>query len=178
MFKELKEQVFRANLDLVKYNLVIFTWGNVSARDGDCIVIKPSSVEYDKMKADDMVVLDLDGNKIEGKYNPSSDTPTHLEPYKAFLNIKGITHAHSSHATSFAQAGCEIEALGTTHADYFYGNIPVTRNLDECEVVENYEKNTRKVIIETFTNIDYMAIPGVLVRSHGVFAWGKNASVQ
>ena len=176
MLKELKEQVFKANLELVKYNLVIFTWGNVSARDGDYIVIKPSGVEYDKMKADDMVVLDLDGNKIEGKYNPSSDTPTHLELYKAFPKIKGITHTHSNYATSFAQAGCEIEALGTTHADYFYGNIPVTRNLDECEVVENYEKNTGKVIIETFTNIDYMAIPGVLVRSHGVFAWGKNAS--
>lgn len=176
MFKELKEQVFRANLDLVKYNLVIFTWGNVSARDGNYIIIKPSGVEYSKMKADDMVVLDLDGNKIEGKYNPSSDTPTHLELYKAFPNIKGITHTHSSYATSFAQAGCEIEALGTTHADYFYGSIPITRHLNEIEVIENYEKNTGKAIIETFFNIDYMAIPGVLVRSHGVFAWGKSAS--
>lgn len=176
MLKELKEQVFKANLELVKYNLVIFTWGNVSAREGDYIVIKPSGINYDTMKADDMVVLDLDGNKIEGKYNPSSDTPTHLELYKAFPKIKGITHTHSNYATSFAQAGCEIAALGTTHADYFYGNIPVTRNLDECEVVENYEKNTGKVIIEAFTNIDYMAIPGALVRSHGVFAWGKSAS--
>ena len=176
MLKELKEQVFKANLELVKYNLVIFTWGNVSARDGDYIVIKPSGVEYDKMKADDMVVLDLDGNKIEGKYNPSSDTPTHLELYKAFPKIKGITHTHSNYATSFAQAGCKIMALGTTHADYFYGDIPITRHLNDIEVIENYEKNTGKVIIETFTNIDYMAIPGVLVRSHGVFAWGKNAS--
>ena len=176
MLKELKEQVFKANLELVKYNLVIFTWGNVSARDGDYIVIKPSGVEYDKMKADDMVVLDLDGNKIEGKYNPSSDTPTHLELYKAFPKIKGITHTHSNYATSFAQAGCKIMALGTTHADYFYGDIPITRHLNEIEVIENYEKNTGKVIIETFQNIDYMAIPGVLVRSHGVFAWGKNAS--
>ncbi|MCR8697103.1 MULTISPECIES: L-ribulose-5-phosphate 4-epimerase [Campylobacter] len=175
MLKELKEQVFKANLELVKYNLVIFTWGNVSARDGDYIVIKPSGVEYDKMKADDMVVLDLDGNKIDGKYNPSSDTLTHLELYKAFPNIKGITHTHSNYATSFAQAGCEIVALGTTHADYFYGAIPITRHLDEIEVVENYEKNTGKVIIEAFKGIDYMAIPGVLVRSHGVFAWGKSA---
>ncbi|WP_272887887.1 L-ribulose-5-phosphate 4-epimerase AraD [Campylobacter lanienae] len=174
--KELKEQVFRWNLDLVKYNLVIFTWSNVSARDRDCIVIKPSGVEYSKMEADDMVVLDLDGNKIEGKYNPSSDTPTHLELYKAFPNTKGITHTHSSYATSFAQAGCEIKALGTTHADYFYDSIPITRHLNEVEAIENYEKNTGKVIIETFTNIDYMAIPGVLVRSHGVFAWGENAS--
>ena len=176
MLESLKEQVFKANLELVKYNLVIFTWGNVSARDGDYIVIKPSGVEYDKMKADDMVVLDLDGNKIEGKYNPSSDTPTHLELYKAFPKIKGITHTHSNYATSFAQAGCKIMALGTTHADYFYGDIPITRHLNEIEVIENYEKNTGKVIIETFQNIDYMAIPGVLVRSHGVFAWGKNAS--
>ena len=176
MLESLKEQVFKANLELVKYNLVIFTWGNVSARDGDYIVIKPSGVEYDKMKADDMVVLDLDGNKIEGKYNPSSDTPTHLELYKAFPKIKGITHTHSNYATSFAQAGCKIMALGTTHADYFYGDIPITRHLNEIEVIENYEKNTGKVIIETFQNIDYMAIPGVLVRSHGVFAWGKSAS--
>ena len=176
MLESLKEQVFKANLELVKYNLVIFTWGNVSARDGDYIVIRPSGVEYDKMKADDMVVLDLDGNKIEGKYNPSSDTPTHLELYKSFPKIKGITHTHSNYATSFAQAGCKIMALGTTHADYFYGDIPITRHLNEIEVIENYEKNTGKVIIETFQNIDYMAIPGVLVRSHGVFAWGKNAS--
>ena len=175
MLESLKEQVFKANLELVKYNLVIFTWGNVSAREGNCVVIKPSGVDYDTMKADDMVVLDLDGNKIEGKYNPSSDTPTHLELYKAFPKIKGITHTHSNYATSFAQAGKPIEAFGTTHADYFYGDIPVTRYLTKEETEIDYEKNTGKVIIETFKNKDYMAIPGVLVRSHGVFSWGKDA---
>jgi len=175
MLESLKEEVFKANLELVKYNLVIFTWGNVSAREGDYVVIKPSGVDYDTMKADDMVVLDLDGNRIEGKYNPSSDTPTHLELYKAFPEIKGITHTHSNYATSFAQAGKSIEAFGTTHADYFYGDIPVTRYLTKEETEIDYEKNTGKVIIETFKNKDYMAIPGVLVRSHGVFSWGKNA---
>ena len=175
MFESLKEQVFKANLELVKYNLVIFTWGNVSAREGDYVVIKPSGVDYDTMQADDMVVLDIDGNRVEGKYNPSSDTPTHLELYKAFPDIKGITHTHSNYATSFAQAGKEIEAFGTTHADYFYGSIPCTRYLTKAEPEVDYEKNTGKVIIETFKDKDYMAIPGVLVRSHGVFSWGKDA---
>ena len=175
MFENLKEQVFKANLELVKYNLVIFTWGNVSAREGDYVVIKPSGVDYDTMQADDMVVLDIDGNRVEGKYNPSSDTPTHLELYKAFPDIKGITHTHSNYATSFAQAGKEIEAFGTTHADYFYGSIPCTRYLTKEETEVDYEKNTGKVIIETFKDKDYMAIPGVLVRSHGVFSWGKDA---
>ena len=175
MFESLKEQVFKANLELVKYNLVIFTWGNVSAREGDYVVIKPSGVDYDTMQADDMVVLDIDGNRVEGKYNPSSDTPTHLELYKAFPDIKGITHTHSNYATSFAQAGKEIEAFGTTHADYFYGSIPCTRYLTKEETEVDYEKNTGKVIIETFKDKDYMAIPGVLVRSHGVFSWGKDA---
>ena len=175
MLESLKEQVFKANLELVKYNLVIFTWGNVSAREDEYVVIKPSGVDYDTMKADDMVVLDLDGNIIEGNLRPSSDTPTHLELYKAFPNIKGITHTHSNYATSFAQAGKEISPLGTTHADYFYGPIPCTRHLTKEETINDYEKNTGKVIAETFKNKDYIAIPGVLVRGHGVFSWGKDA---
>ena len=175
MLESLKEQVFKANLELVKYNLVIFTWGNVSARENDYIVIKPSGVDYNTMKVEDMVVLDLAGNKVEGKYKPSSDTPTHIELYKAFPQIKGITHTHSNFATSFAQAGKPIETFGTTHADYFYGDIPVTRYLTQEETTVDYEKNTGKVIIETFKDKNYMEIPGVLVRSHGVFAWGKDA---
>ena len=137
MLEGLKEQVLRANLELVKHNLVIFTWGNVSARDGDYVVIKPSGVDYDVMTAEDMVVLDLNGNIIEGKLKPSSDTPTHLELYKSFPNIKGITHTHSNYATSFAQAGKEISPLGTTHADYFYGPIPCTRHLTKEETIND-----------------------------------------
>lgn len=177
MLESLKEKVLKANLELVKYNLVIFTWGNVSARsdDGNYIVIKPSGVNYDGMKASDMVVLDLDGNIVEGKFKPSSDTPTHLELYKAFPNIKGVTHTHSNFATSFAQAGREIEPLGTTHADYFYGTIPCTRHLTKDETETAYEVNTGKVIVETFKDKDYEAIPGVLVRGHGVFTWGCDA---
>ena len=177
MLEQIKQEVFEANLALVKYNLVIFTWGNVSAITQDnLVVIKPSGVEYDVMSADDMVVLDLNGNIVEGKYKPSSDTSTHLEIYKAFDNIKGICHTHSSYATSFAQAGVDIDCLGTTHADYFYGSIPCTRNLKKDEVEKDYEINTGKVIVETFKNKDISAIPGVLVKSHGVFSWGKNAS--
>lgn len=175
MLESLKEKVLKANLELVKYNLVIFTWGNVSAREGNYIVIKPSGIDYNKMNASDMVVLDLNGNKIEGKYNPSSDTPTHIELYKSFKNIKGIVHTHSINATSFAQAGRPIEPLGTTHADYFYGAIPCTRSLTKEETEKNYEKNTGKVIVETFKNNDYQIIPGVLVKKHGVFAWGQDA---
>lgn len=175
MIENLKKEVFQANLDLVKYGLVIFTWGNVSARCGEYIVIKPSGVSYETMKAEDMVVLDLDGNRIEGNYNPSSDTPTHLELYKAFPGIGGITHTHSSYATSFAQAGMPITPMGTTHADYFYGTIPCTRNLSSEETESAYEKNTGKVIIETFEGRDPIAIPGVIVRNHGVFSWGKDA---
>lgn len=175
MLEDIKQQVFKANLELVEYDLVIFTWGNVSCRCGDYVVIKPSGVKYENMCADDMVVLDLQGNRVEGKYNPSSDTPTHLELYNAFPQVKGITHTHSSYATSFAQAGMPLVPMGTTHADYFYGTIPCTRNLTQEETEEAYEKNTGKVIVETFEDKDPNAIPGVIVRNHGIFAWGKDA---
>ena len=175
MLEQLKKEVYDANISLVRYNLVIFTWGNVSARQDNYIVIKPSGVKYSEMKPEDMVVLDINGNIIEGKYRPSSDTPTHLELYKAFPKIKGICHTHSTYATSFAQAEKEIDCFGTTHADYFYGAIPCTRELTKKEVEQDYEINTGKVIIETFKGKDYSAIPGILVNSHGVFSWGKNA---
>lgn len=176
MLNDLKQEVYEANMLLVKHNLVIFTWGNVSGKSDDnkYIAIKPSGVEYDKLTPDDIVIIDIDGNIIEGKLNPSSDTPTHLELYKSFPNIKGICHTHSTNATAFAQAGKSIEAFGTTHADYFYGDIPCTRTLTEYETINEYEKNTGKVIAETFNNIDYTQIPGVLVKQHGVFAWGES----
>lgn len=174
--QNIKKEVFEANLALVKHNLVIFTWGNVSARTEDnLVVIKPSGVDYTTMKAEDMVVVDLEGNIVEGKLKPSSDTPTHLELYKAFDDIKGICHTHSSYATSFAQAGLSIDCLGTTHADYFYGSIPCTRSLTKQEVEDNYEINTGKVIVETFKNRNPLDIQGVLARQHGVFSWGKSA---
>ena len=177
MLETIKQEVYNANLALVKHNLVIFTWGNVSARTEDnYVVIKPSGVEYDVMTAEDMVVLDLDGNVVWGKYKPSSDTPTHLELYKAFKDLKGICHTHSNYATSFAQAGLGIECFGTTHADYFYGEIPCTRELTKEEVETDYEKNTGKVIVEAFKDKNPIAIPGALVNSHGVFSWGKSAN--
>ena len=177
MLEQLKEQVFRANLDLVKNGLVLFTWGNVSGidREKGLVVIKPSGVDYDTMKAEDMVVVDLDGNVVEGHYKPSSDTPTHVYLYKAFPTIGGVVHTHSTHATAFAQSGRSITAYGTTHADYFYGDIPCTRSLTKDEIDGAYEHNTGVVIAETFEGSDPAAVPGVVVRNHGPFAWGTDA---
>lgn len=179
MLEELKERVCAANLELVHKGLVIYTWGNVSGISDDrkYIIIKPSGVDYDKMTAEDMVVVSIEtGETVEGKWNPSSDTKTHLELYKAFPAMKGIVHTHSTNAVAFAQAGLAIPALGTTHADYFYGNIPCTRELSEKEIMEEYEANIGKVIIESIKNAGYdeMTIPGIIVRNHGPFAWGKS----
>lgn len=177
MLEELKQKVYEANMLLPKYELITFTWGNVSAIDRKTgyFVIKPSGVEYDKLKAEDMVVMDLEGNKIEGRYNPSSDTATHLELYKAFQNMGGIVHTHSTWATSWAQAGRAIPCYGTTHADYIYGEIPCVRNLTKEEIDEAYEKNTGLLIVEEFKDKEYMAVPAVLCKNHGVFTWGKDA---
>lgn len=178
MYKKLKEEVLKANLLLPKYGLVVFTWGNVSAidREKGVVAIKPSGVEYDDMQAEDIVIVDLaTGNVLDGKLKPSSDTPTHLELYKQFPNIGGIVHTHSRWATIFAQAKHPIKAYGTTHADYFYGEIPCTRLLSEAEITGEYELNTGKVIVETFKDLDPGFVPGVVVASHGPFAWGKNA---
>jgi L-ribulose-5-phosphate 4-epimerase len=176
LLKKLKETVLEANLDLPKYRLVTFTWGNVSGidREKGRVVIKPSGVPYEALKLDDLVVLDLDGNVIEGHLRPSSDTPTHLALYKAFPSIGGIVHTHSSWATSWAQAGKGIPALGTTHADYFYGEVPCTRLMTEAEIKGAYELETGNVIIETFKNLDPAQVPGVLVHSHAPFSWGKD----
>lgn len=177
MLEQLKKQVYEANMLLPKYGLVTFTWGNVSAIDRQTgfVVIKPSGVPYETMTADDMVVVDLDGNIKDGRYKPSSDTPTHLALYKAFPKCGGIVHTHSRWATSFAQAGVGIMPLGTTHGDYFYGEIPCTRKMTPEEIAGEYEKETGNVIVETFRNIDPAAVPAVLVQSHGPFAWGKDA---
>ncbi len=179
MLENLKEEVLRANLQLPKYGLVTFTWGNVSAIDHELglVVIKPSGVEYDVMQASDMVVTDMDGKVVEGNLNPSSDLMTHLEIYKAFPSVGGVVHTHSRNATSWAQAKKDIPAYGTTHGDYFYGAVPCTRLMTNEEIKGEYELETGKVIVETFRerNIDGNFMPAVLVASHGPFAWGKNA---
>jgi len=176
MLEELKEKVLIANQSLVEYGLVTLTWGNVSGidRNEGLVVIKPSGVDYSAMEAKDMVVCNLKGEIVEGKLRASSDLPTHIELYKAFKEIGGITHSHSENAASFAQACVEIPCFGTTHADHFNGPVPVTRFLTESEVKDNYELNTGKVIIELFKKLDYMAIPGVLVAGHAPFTWGKD----
>lgn len=177
MLKSLKEAVCKANLALPKHGLVTFTWGNVSAidRGRGLVAIKPSGVEYEHMKPSDMVVVDLDGNVVEGDLAPSSDMPTHVALYKAFLALGGIVHTHSRWATIFAQMGLGIPALGTTHADYFYGEIPCTRRMTSAEIQGEYEKETGGVIIERFARLDPAQVPAVLVHSHGPFAWGKDA---
>lgn len=177
MLKSLKEEVLLANLDLPKYGLVTFTWGNVSGIDRarGLIVIKPSGVPYEKLTIEELVVLDLDGNQVEGKLRPSSDTPTHIVLYNAFKEIGGIVHTHSPWATSWAQAGLPIKPMGTTHADYFYGEIPCTRRLTQAEIEGEYEKNTGHVIVDTFKELNPVFVPGVLVEDHAPFSWGKNA---
>jgi L-ribulose-5-phosphate 4-epimerase len=177
MLEELKKQVYTANLNLVKHGLVLFTWGNVSGidRKTNLIVIKPSGVAYDDLKPENMVVVDFDCNVVEGNLKPSSDTLTHIELYKAFPEIGGIVHTHSTYAVAWAQAMRSIPAMGTTHADHFYGEIPCTRELTKEEVERGYELETGTVIIETFKGIDPLHVPGVLVGNHGPFAWGTNA---
>lgn len=178
MLKWLKEAVLEANLELPRRGLVIYTWGNVSgiSREEGLVVIKPSGVPYEELKLEDLVVVDLDGNQVEGKLRPSSDTPTHLVLYRAFPEIGGVVHTHSSWATSWAQAGRGIPALGTTHADYFYGEIPCTRDMTAEEIQRGYEAETGNVIVETFRTrgIDPLHVPGVLVKNHGPFSWGKD----
>lgn len=183
MLEKLKEEVCAANLELVARGVVIYTWGNVSGinREKGLVVIKPSGVDYDGMSPDDMVVVDLvSGETVEGKWKPSSDTKTHLELYRQFSDIGGITHTHSVNAVAYAQAGADIPALGTTHADYFYGDIPCTRELSKEEVEEDYELNTGKVIVETIRkrNIQPLAVPGIVVKNHGPFSWGKDAAAS
>ena len=179
MLEELKQKVYEANMDLPRYGLVTFTWGNVSAidRESGLFVIKPSGVDYDKLTPEMMVVMDLNGNKVEGNLNPSSDTATHLELYKAFPEIGGIVHTHSSYATSWAQAGRDIPCYGTTHADYIYGEVPCVRCLTKEEIDEAYETNTGKLIVSEFKRRkkEIMAVPAVLCKNHGPFTWGKDA---
>lgn len=178
MLDELKQKVYEANMELPAKGLVTYTWGNVSGidRERELFVIKPSGVDYEKLTPDMLVVMDLSGNKIEGDLNPSSDTPTHIELYKAFQDIGGIVHTHSSWATSWAQTGRSIPCYGTTHADYFFGDIPCARSLTEEEIEGEYEKNTGLVIAETFRDKNPVYVPGVLCTNHGPFSWGKDAA--
>ena len=179
MLEELKKAVWKANKDLPRYGLVTFTWGNVSAidRESGLFVIKPSGVEYDELMPEDMVVVDLNGKKVEGRYNPSSDTATHVELYKAFQEVGGIVHTHSSYATSWAQAGRSIPCYGTTHADYIYGEVPCVRCLNADEIAEAYEENTGHLIVKEFQRLckDPLSVPAVLCKNHGPFTWGKDA---
>ena len=177
MLEELKEKVCRANLDLVRHGLVIFTWGNVSAidRQSGLVVIKPSGVSYDNMKPSDMVVVDLDGKVVEGDLNPSSDTPTHLVLYKAFPERGGVVHTHSTYATAWAQAGIDLPNIGTTHADYFHDAVPCTADMSRPQVEGEYELETGNVIVERFKGLNPVHTPGVLVKNHGPFTWGKDA---
>ena len=177
MLEELKQEVLQANLDLVKHGLVVFTWGNVSGidRTKGLVVIKPSGVSYDVMKADDMVVLDLDGKVVDGKLKPSMDVASHLVLYRSFPSTGGVTHTHSTYATAWAQAGKDIPNIGTTHADYFKDDIPCTRPMTSAEIETEYEKETGKVIVERFTGLNPDHTPGVLVNNHGTFTWGTNA---
>lgn len=180
MLEDLKKQVYEANMELPRRGLVTYTWGNVSGidRERGLMVIKPSGVEYDELRPEDLVVLDLEGNRMEGELNPSSDTKTHLELYRAFPQLGGIVHTHSAHAVAWAQAGEDIPCFGTTHADYFYGPIPCARALTPREVEEDYEGNTGRVIVETFRErgLNPVYVPAVVCRSHGPFTWGKDAA--
>ena len=180
MLEQLKQAVFEANMELPRRGLITYTWGNASGRDSESglIVIKPSGVDYDVLKPEDMVVVDLEGKVVEGKYRPSSDTPTHIELYKRYASIGGIVHTHSTEATAWAQAGRDIPLYGTTHADYFFGPIPCARSLTKEEIDEAYEKNTGTVIIETFEErgLDPVYVPGVLCKNHGPFTWGKDVA--
>ncbi len=179
MLEELKQRGYEANMLLPRYGLVTFTWGNASEidRETGIMAIKPSGVDYDRLKPEDMVLVDLDGKRVEGRYNPSSDTATHIELYKAFPQIGGVVHTHSSYATSWAQAGLSIPCYGTTHADYIYGEVPCLRNLTKAEIEEAYERNTGDLIVDEFRRMgkDVVAVPAVLCKNHGPFTWGKDA---